>query len=155
MPDTNELLKELESLAKLDVDAVFAYSSAIERIDLPDVKNQLTLFRADHERHISDLTPFIVRLGGQAPTRTPDLKGYIIQGFTAIRSMMGNEAALKAMKGNEELTNKTYEKALEFDFPVDIKNVVQRNREDERRHLEYVNRCINESVWEEQKRDVA
>ena len=155
MTDNKVLLNQLESLAKLDVDAVHAYTSAIERIDLPDVKQQLTRFRSEHEKHISDLSPLIVRFGGKAPTRNPDLKGFFIQGFTAIRSMMGNEQALKAMKSNEELTNKTYAKALEFEFPSDIKEVVRRNRDDERRHLDYVNKCINDQVWKRSEKTVA
>lgn len=32
----------------------------------------------------------------------PDLKGFVIQGLSAITSEMGDEAALKAMQGNEK-----------------------------------------------------
>jgi uncharacterized protein (TIGR02284 family) len=155
MADNQQLIDKLVSLAQLDIDATHAYTSAIDRIDLMDVKQQLTLFRGDHERHISNLSPMIEQLGGQAPTRSPDLKGFFIQGMTAVRSMFGNEAALKAMKGNEELTNKKYSEALELDFPVDIKNVIQGNLDDERRHLEYVNRCISEKVWDRAEKKIA
>ncbi|MBI3542897.1 MAG: DUF2383 domain-containing protein [Deltaproteobacteria bacterium] len=155
MAERNDLVSCLESLAKLDVDAVHAYTSAIERIDIPDVKQRLTAFRVDHERHISELSVFIERLGGTAPTRTPDLKGFLIQGFTAIRSMMGNEEAIKAMQSNEELTNKHYAEALTFELPDDIRIVVQKNRDDERRHLDYVKRCIDDRVWEGRTRTVA
>jgi uncharacterized protein (TIGR02284 family) len=155
MAESKELVKHLESLAHLDIDAVHAYTSAIDRIDIVEVKQRLTEFRSDHETHISNLSPLIERLGGKVPTRSPDFKGFFIQGFTAIRSMFGNEAALKAMKGNEELTNKTYEKALGVDFPVDILDVVRRNREDERRHLDYINRCIDDRIWDQEKKSVA
>lgn len=148
MSTSQEFRKKLESLAQLDIDAVHAYTAAIERISLSEVKDQLTQFRGDHERHISNLTPLIVRLGGKTPTGNPDFKGYLIQGFTAIRSMMSNEQALKAMRGNEELTNRTYAEALELEFPEEIRQVVQLNRNDERRHLEYINKCIEEKVWE-------
>ena len=155
MADVKDLVKHLENLTQLDIDAVHAYTSAIEHIDLPDVKQQLTAFRSDHERHISNLSPFVERMGGKVPTRTPDFKGFIIQGFTAVRSMLGNEGALKAMKGNEELTIKTYEKALELEFPQDVKEVIQKNRDDERRHLDYINRCLDQRVWEREKKTVA
>ncbi len=155
MPDNKKLLKELESLAQLDIDAVRAYTAAIDHIDLPDVKEQLTSFREDHERHITDLTPFIVQLGGQAPKHSPDLKGVVIQGFTMIRSMSGNEGALKAMKTNEELTNKNYAQALEYDFPPEMMTVIQQNRDDERRHLDYVNQCVNQKVWEHKEKKAA
>ena len=116
MTDCKVLLKRLESLAQLDIDAVHAYTAAIERIDLSDVKERLIAFRGDHERHIADLSPLIEELGGQAPKNTPDFKGFVIQGFTALRSMISNESALKAMKSNEELTNKTYEQRLSSSF---------------------------------------
>lgn len=148
MTDTKELLKQLEDLSQLDIDAVHAYTSAIERIDLPDVKERLTAFRGDHERHITDLAPLIERMGGTPPKQTPDFKGFMIQGFTAVKSMLGNESALKAMKSNEELTNKTYDDALKQDFPSDVRSVIERNRDDERRHLEYIEQCINNQVWE-------
>lgn len=148
MIESKELLSQLVSLAQLDVDAVHAYGAAIDRIDIPEVKHQLTRFRAEHDRHITDLTPLILRLGGQTPTRKPDLKGYLLEGFTAIRSAMSNEQALKAMKGNEELTNKTYAKVLAMELPTDVSAVVRRNREDERRHLEYVVRCIDTKIWD-------
>ena len=47
-----------------------------------------------------------------------------------------------------ELTNKKYAQALELDLPEDVKKVVQRNRADESRHLEYVNECLDKRTWE-------
>jgi rubrerythrin len=155
MATPQEFLSELESLAQLDVDAVHAYTAAIQRITLPAVQQQLRLFREDHERHIADLAPLIERFGGKVPTRSPDFKGFFITGFTAIRSMMSNEQALKAMRSNEETTNDAYAKALECDFPADIREVVERNREDERRHLAYVNGCLDEKIWERPEADAA
>ncbi|MBI3555603.1 MAG: DUF2383 domain-containing protein [Deltaproteobacteria bacterium] len=155
MVDSKDLLKQLDSLAQLDIDAVHAYTAAIDRIDLPDVKEQLTVFRGDHERHIVELSPFVERMGGKPPKRTPDFKGFLIQGFTAVRSMISNESALKAMKSNEELTNKSYDKALELQLPQDIRAVIEKNRGDERRHLAYVNKCIEDRVWERPEKTAA
>ena len=31
-----------------------------------------------------------------------------------------------------------------------MRTIIERNREDERRHLDYVNQCINERVWDRQ-----
>lgn len=143
-----DVLDRLQSLAQLDIDAVRAYSSAIERIDLPDVREKLISFRADHEQHISDLSGLIREMNAEPPKPTPDIKGFFIEGFTAIRSVTGTEGALKAMKGNEELTNKKYAEALELELPSQVREVVQRNRDDERRHLEYIESCIAAEVWE-------
>jgi demethoxyubiquinone hydroxylase (CLK1/Coq7/Cat5 family) len=76
------------------------------------------------------------------------LKGYLIEGFTALRSMTGTEGALKAMRTNEKITNKNYDKALSQDLPADVAAIVRRNRDDERRHLEYIETALSNRVWE-------
>jgi hypothetical protein len=62
---------------------------------------------------------------------------------------MGTEGALKAMKGNEELTNRTYSNALGKGFPVDVLAVLQKNYADEQRHLAAINQWIGIRVWEQ------
>jgi uncharacterized protein (TIGR02284 family) len=153
--DNKQVLDQLDSLVRLDIDAVRAYTEAIDRIDMSSVKEQLTQFRSDHERHITNLSSCIMQAGGTPPENKPDVKGFFIKGFTALRSMTGNEGALKAMKGNEELTNKHYQQALELELPNEIRLVVQQNREDERRHLEYIDQCIQNEIWNEPRRTVA
>lgn len=149
--DNAELCKHLISLAQLDIDAIHAYSHAIERINIESVKENLTRFREDHERHVQLLSPVISELGGTPPEFKPDFKGFVIQGMTALRSVTGNEGALKAMRTNEELTNRTYEKALGWEMPADVRAIIEKNREDERRHLDYVNQAIEGRIWEKQK----
>ena len=141
------VVKKLNELLMLDHDAVRAYTSAIDRISIPMVKERLTEFRSDHERHIRDLTECIYRQGGEAKEH-PDFKGPFIQAMTALRSMMGDEQAIKAMKGNEELTNKKYSEALGETFPADILEVVRRNYQDEVRHLAFLNQIIDQRIWE-------
>lgn len=153
--EKKETLKHLEALIHLDIDAVHAYKAAIDRIDLVDVKAKLTEFREDHVRHIRDLSQLIVRFGGVPPKMTPDFKGFVIEGFTALRSMIGNESAIRAMKSNEMLTNKNYDKVLKVDFPTDVKTVIEKNRDDERRHLDYINKCIDVEVWTRSEKTVA
>lgn len=149
--DNKVLCDHLISLVQLDIDAVHAYSHAIDRIDIQEIKTELTRFRGDHEQHVRDLSPIIQRLGGEAPEFKPDFKGYFIQGMTALRSITGNEGALKAMKTNEQLTNKTYDTALGWDLPADVRSIVQKNRDDERRHLAYITECIERKAWEKRQ----
>ena len=49
--------------------------------------------------------------------------------------MTGTSGALRAMRMNEKLTNRSYERALEAKLSGTAREVVIRNREDERRHL--------------------
>jgi rubrerythrin len=155
MSTHEEIIDRLKALAQLDVDAVDAYGAAIQRIDLIEVRAKLLDFRADHQKHFSDLSAVIMQLGGEPPVNAPDLTGLLIQGMTAVRSMFGNEMALKALKSNEEMTGRAYAEALDLDLPNEVRKIVQKNRDDEWRHLLYVNRCISERVWSRGETSVA
>jgi uncharacterized protein (TIGR02284 family) len=138
----------LKSLMQLDVDAVHAYTQAIENIEHRAVRERLTAFRGDHERHVTELSQCIRRLGGDPPERQRDFKGFLIEGFTAIRSLTGTEGALKAMKSNEQTTNKHYREALNIPFPTDVRALIERNYADEKRHLTFVDDALADRVWE-------
>jgi uncharacterized protein (TIGR02284 family) len=143
-----EVIKNINSLIQLDIDAIHAYRQAIEKCDVHQVKGQLDKFRQDHERHVQNLSECVTRLGGTPPEFKRDFKGFFLEGFTALRSVTGTVGALKAMKSNEMLTNQTYEKALSWNLPVDVRNVVSRNRDDEKRHLQYIERALDQRFWE-------
>ena len=135
---STDMIKNLSSLVQLDIDASHAYDQAIEQIDTLSIRNELIKFRGDHERHIDELSALIRKLGGTPPERSRDFKGYLIEGFTALRSSTGTEGALKAMQGNEKLTNKQYDKARSYDLTPEAKTLVERNYLDEVAHLKYI-----------------
>jgi len=144
-----KIVDHLVSLAHLDIDAIHAYVQAIERVDVLSIKDQLSEFRADHQRHVNNISDCIRKLGGEPPEFARDFKGFLIEGMTALRSVTGTEGALKAMKMNEQLTNKTYEKALAWDLPHDVRQIVMQNRDDESRHLAYITEALEGRIWEE------
>ncbi len=150
--ENSELGKKLKNLVQLDIDAIHAYEQAIEKTDVPTVKTRLAEFKNDHQKHVNNLSPFVQQFGEQIPTFSPDLKGYLLQGFTALRSVTGTEGALKAMKTNEMLTNKKYSEALSWELPNHIRNIVESNRDDEKRHLEFIEQCIKDEVWVKKER---
>lgn len=138
------LLDKLTKLAQLDIDAIGAYKTAIAKIDDATIQQKLTQFKGDHERHVIDLNREIVTMDGAPLEEKPDLKGLLIKGLTALQSAFGTESALKAMKGNEELTNKTYDEALaDNNLPVHIRFLLEKNRDDERLHLQYIEQQLS------------
>lgn len=147
--DMKKLCTQLSELCQLDIDAVGAYEQAIEKIDIEEIREKISGFKADHERHVMDLSEAIRRFGEAPPERKPDIKGFFIKGFTALRSITGTEGALKAMRGNEKLTNKTYEDALQWDMPEDIRSLIEKNYADERRHLLYIESALQAGHWTE------
>jgi uncharacterized protein (TIGR02284 family) len=122
----------------LDVDAVRAYEEAISHIDDAAIRGRLQQYRDDHQRHVEDLRAVIVGLGGEAEEPRPDAKGMLIEGMTKLRSAMGQEQAIKAMHQNEEITNKQYRDAVEWNVPDDVREVLDRGYADEQRHMAYI-----------------
>ncbi|MEX0797941.1 MAG: demethoxyubiquinone hydroxylase family protein [Bacteriovoracaceae bacterium] len=139
----DKIIKKLEDLHQLDFDAVKAYEEAIERIKNPTIKNKLTEYKNDHLNHLQNLEELIVSKGGEKPDRKKDIKGYLIEGMTLIRSSMGDEQALKAMRQNEEITNKKYADALkELSSEPEVSKVLNHNYEDERKHLVFIKEAL-------------
>jgi uncharacterized protein (TIGR02284 family) len=146
--DQKKMVKKLNELIALDHDAVGAYEAAIERIDVEFLRMRLREFQQDHERHIQQLSQAVRRLGG-TPRERPDAKGFLLKGFTAVTSMMGNEAALQAMRGNEVLTNRTYRSALEEEWSEDLRSLIERNYQDEQHHLSFIEEALRDRSWEQ------
>jgi uncharacterized protein (TIGR02284 family) len=138
----DDITKELRQLIQLDIDAVHAYNAAIKKIEEEAIRSQLTSFRDEHQQHITSLSAALREIGGTPPEFSPDFKGYIISGFTSLRSLTGTKGALKAMFSNEKLTNEKYSEAIGWDVQPFIKTIITQNLEDERRHLSYIEGTI-------------
>jgi hypothetical protein len=124
----------LNKLIQLDYDAAGTYREALLHVDDPAVRSDLHTFLGDHERHVMELTSIIRDLGGTPIEAHRDFKGVILEGMTRLRSR-GTLGALKAMRMNEKLTNRAYEKASEVYMPPIGQAIVMENLNDERRHL--------------------
>jgi rubrerythrin len=140
-------VEKLRTLAQLDVDAAGTYEAAIARVKEQLIRERLNDFRVDHMRHVQDLNAVIQSLGGEPVELRPDLKGAAMKGVTAMTSMMGTEAALVAMLGNEELTNRTYDLALRFDWSPEVRQLIEKNRQDEERHLAWIKDAVRLRPW--------
>lgn len=144
--EKKEILDKLSSLMKLDIDAVFAYKKAIEKIDMADVRQELMRFRDDHERHVHYLGDSIREFGGTPPEYSKDFKDFFIEAFTSARSAAGTEGVLDAIKRNEELTNREYREAAQLDFPLDVKGLIEKNYDDEKKHMAYIEMAIRNEI---------
>jgi uncharacterized protein (TIGR02284 family) len=142
-------IEELNELIQLDRDAVAAYTEAIKAVHEPAVVEPLTRFRADHERHIDELSALVRRVGGK-PSEGVDLKGVARKTMTKVAGLAGVETVLRAMKSNEEATNKAYARHAAQEFPDDVLALIRRNFEDEKRHLAWVNEALRTRPWEQQ-----
>jgi uncharacterized protein (TIGR02284 family) len=130
--------KMLNDLIALDHDAIDAYQSAVDRVQDYMVQQQLRAFMADHERHVRELSDLVRAHGGSPPTGG-DFKRVLTKGKVVIGNLMGDRGILMAMKSNEDDTNQAYEQAnRRTDLPIDVREVLQRNLSDERRHRAWI-----------------
>lgn len=136
--ETAELIRKLSDLVQLDINAVHIYEKAVEGVGDELLKGRLQEFRQAHRAHIETLSEAIRALGGQAPDRSPDLKGMLREALTAIRSATGPEGSLKAIKTCEETTHRRYLAMVSEDIPSDLKDTMRKHSSDEKVHLEYV-----------------
>jgi demethoxyubiquinone hydroxylase (CLK1/Coq7/Cat5 family) len=147
--DKAELAGKLGSIAQLDHDAMLAYKEAIERIDTDDhdVRNSLQEFYDDHHRHLDDIEDAVEKMGEALPAISRDIQGRTIEGMAALLSAMGTTRVLQAMRQNERLTGKAYREATSDNdfpgYPVEIRLILQRNYDDEDRHLAYIESTLN------------
>lgn len=150
-----EITRVLNELLQLDIDAANAYDEALKHIDNRNIYKNIESFRQDHLRHINDLTRFIKKYGGTPVTPAPDLKGFLIEGFTTLRSYTCTQGALDAMQSNEKTTTKNYNHALQknFEFPHDVKDLLRKNFMDESRHLDYITNTLKDwkKIYEDER----
>jgi uncharacterized protein (TIGR02284 family) len=138
----NDVIKNLNNLIQLDIDAVHAYEQALSSIDEPVIKERMASFQEDHLRHVKELSDEVRKLGGTPEEYSKDFKGYLIEGFTALRSITGTDGALKAMEQNEVMTNKKYKNALDWNVSPAAKAIIEKGAADEEMHIQFIRKTL-------------
>jgi uncharacterized protein (TIGR02284 family) len=134
----SEVIHLLKNLIRLDYDAIDAYQAAVDRLDDSMNREQFSTFMADHKRHTENVGMLLKDLG-EVPPEKGDLKSYLTQGKVIIGGLMGDNAIIKAMKTNEEDTNKAYSMALErTDLSPEMRSTLEQNLADERAHKAWI-----------------
>lgn len=141
--DASGVVKLLKELVHLDYDAIEAYEAAIDRLDNAEFRSQLAEYCDDHRRHTENLGRHLAELGEEPPSG-PDLKRILTEGKVVIAGLAGDKAVLTAMLANEQVTNKTYEEALEHaDASPEVRATLAGNLEDERRHRAWLKATVD------------
>ncbi len=138
------LVAELNDLLMLDHDAVQAYTLAIRLLENPGYKAQLELFRADHDRHIDELSQLVVSRDG-TPLNLPHLpSGAFKLAVQGIGAAGGDRAVLLAFKANERQVRDKYRRAAREVRPADVTSVLARAADDEARHYAWALETLEE-----------
>ncbi|MGE5516855.1 MAG: DUF2383 domain-containing protein [Bacteroidota bacterium] len=140
-----DIADRLDHLLRIDLDAVRAYTQAIENVADTAIRDMLTAFRADHDRHIEALSAELSKRGRQPP-QTAHFSGFALAGFTGVAAGVAPAGALMAMQSNEVVTNQAYDMALAAEgLPDDLRQLLERHLADERRHLRTIRQWLRQS----------
>jgi hypothetical protein len=142
-----EIAVELSRLLRLEVDSVAAYGAAVAAVEPGQLQQELTLFQLEHERHALWLHDLFLQLRLNPPEAEPGVKGPVIGALTPPRALLTVEELLEAVRGNERLCSSIYAKVLARPLPDAIREVIARARDEERHHLEWVERALSRRAW--------
>ncbi len=132
--DSAALLADLTDLLQLEYDALPAYSVAIAGLRRPDLRETLGAYRADHERHVHDLSAQIRRLGG-VPLALPHLPTGLLKLAVQMSGLAGGDrAVLLAFVSNEWQSQEKYARYAARPYPRELAALLQRHAADEARH---------------------
>jgi rubrerythrin len=139
-----QIVALLNDLLQLDQDAVQAYSLAIEGLRSEEHRETLNRFRADHERHIRDLTELIKAHEG-TPIQLSHLPtGAFKLAVQAAGNLGSDREVLLAFKSNERQVRDKYTRLAEDNNPPDVAEVLHRNAADEEKHYDWVTRALEQ-----------
>ncbi len=137
-------IAKLNDLLQLDHDAVGAYGIAIQATTDESRRETLREFRADHERHIEEITRLIQDRGGK-PIQSPHVPTSIFKLAVQKAGSLGGETALLlAFKANERQTRDKYRRAAENGDDLEVTDVLARAADDEVRHYDWAVRTLLE-----------
>ena len=132
--DRAALLADLTDLLQLEYDALPAYSVAIAGLRRPELRETLETYRADHERHVHDLSAHIRRLGG-VPLALPHLPTGLLKLTVQMAGLPGGDrAVLLAFVSNEWQSQEKYARYAARPYPPELAALLQRHAADEARH---------------------
>jgi rubrerythrin len=129
-------------LIELEYDAVEAYEAAINRLENQNYKTKLQEFKADHDRHIKELSKLVEHHDETAPNG-PSSKQWLTKGKVILANLISDEAVLRAMRSNEIDTNAAYDRLSDYDdiWP-DAKDLIARAFADEKRHKAWLDATL-------------
>src|SRR4051812_33701641 len=132
--DPAELVEALTALAALDSEAVAAYTVALESLEDDRMRDKLTEFLSDHQRHVEELNELLARKGGEAVEDLDPDEGLLAR-LEETAATLGDRGVVLALISSEQLTNGSYVAALELPCDDEVHSLIERNYRDEQRHL--------------------
>ena len=117
-------VNSLNSLLRGELSAVETYEQALAKLDDTKGSNELRRIHEEHQEAVSTLRQHVHQHGGQ-PHQGSGAWGAFARAVEGTAKLLGNDAALKALKEGEEHGIKQYEAILQnAEMPADCKAVI-------------------------------
>ena len=140
MPQKNTpaLIRTLSDLLQLEQDALRSYPIAIDALENEGLKEQLRVYRRDHQRQVKRLSLLIEENGG-APLKIPHLStGMLKLAMQSLGAAGGDRAILLAFRTNEWESMDKYARAARRRYGPDVSRVIRQGAEAEAKHYRWV-----------------
>lgn len=132
----------LNSLLRGEMSAIETYRQAIEKFAGEPEVDQLRAMRLDH-RDAADALWHHIERHGAAPSEGSGPWGAFAKAVEGSAKLLGNTAALKALKEGEEHGLKEYQDALEDGkLPADCAELIRGFIPKQRQHIEWIDRMM-------------
>lgn len=142
--DLPAMQADLMDLLQLEFDALPVYALAIIRLRRPLFRETLRLFRAEHERHVQDLSAEIHRLDG-IPLPIPHLPNGLLKLGVQFAGLGGDDRTiLLAFVSNEWQSQEKYARYAALPYPPGVASLLQRHAQDEARHFAWACGALQE-----------
>ena len=140
---TDDVVSALNSLLRGEMSAIETYRQAREKVTPGETgATDLERFQLDHRDAADKLWHHIEQHGGK-PSEGSGAWGTWAKVVQGTAKMLGNAAALKALKEGEEHGLKDYQDALEDkNLPVDCQTLIRGFMEKQREHITVLDRLI-------------
>jgi uncharacterized protein (TIGR02284 family) len=133
----------LNSLLRGEMSAIETYRQAIEKFSGESLVDQLRAFQRDHRDAADALWHHVERHGGK-PSEGSGSWGAFAQAVEGTAKLLGNTAALKALKEGEEHGLKEYQDALDNkDLPADCRELLLGFIPKQRQHIQAIDQLLN------------
>lgn len=123
---TSPAVDTLNSLLRGELAATETYQQAMEKVGDDPGGAELRRIHAEHREGANTLRQLVHRFGGE-PDQDSGAWGTFASAVEGTAKLLGNTAALKALKEGEEHGVNSYENALQDeDTPADLRNLITR-----------------------------
>ena len=124
---TEQVVSTLNSLIEINRDGQKGFQEAAEKIETPQIKEFCLEQSRARARFIEDLQPQVRSLGG-SPETTGSVAGAAHRVWMDLKSALGggDHAILAASETGEDYAVKVYQKALDENLPVPMRDIVER-----------------------------